>query len=136
MIGTLQFATDGFRVVYALLATLLWVMTLLFSKQYFYRHKHLTRYFVFYFVTYAAVLGVFFAADLLTLFLFFEIMSFTSYVWVAQEETEAALRASKTYLAVAVIGGLSMLMGIFLLDHALGTLTISELRGQRRTQLR
>ncbi|MBP3617557.1 MAG: sodium:proton antiporter [Lachnospiraceae bacterium] len=128
MIGALQFATDGFRVVYALLATLLWVMTLLFSKQYFYRHKHLTRYFVFYFVTYAAVLGVFFAADLLTLFLFFEIMSFTSYVWVAQEETEAALRASKTYLAVAVIGGLSMLMGIFMLDHAFGTLMISELR--------
>ena len=128
MIGSLQFATDGFRVLYALLATLLWVMTLLFSKQYFYRHKHLTRYFVFYFVTFAAVLGVFFAADLLTLFLFFEIMSFTSYVWVAQEETEAALRASKTYLAVAVIGGLSMLMGIFMLEHAFGTFMISELR--------
>ncbi len=128
MIETLRFATDGFRVVYALLATLLWVMTLLFSKQYFYRHRHLTRYFVFYFVTFGAVLGVFFAADLLTLFLFFEIMSFTSYVWVVQEETDAALRASKTYLAVAVIGGLSMLMGIFMLDHALGTLTISELR--------
>ena len=128
MIETLRFATDGFRVVYALLATLLWVMTLLFSKQYFYRHRHLTRYFVFCFVTFGAVLGVFFAADLLTLFLFFEIMSFTSYVWVAQEETDAALRASKTYLAVAVIGGLSMLMGIFMLDHALGTLMISELR--------
>ncbi len=128
MIETLHFAIDGFRVVYALLATLLWVMTLLFSKQYFRGHRHLTRYFVFYFVTFAAVLGVFFAADLLTLFLFFEIMSFTSYVWVAQEETDAALRASKTYLAIAVIGGLSMLMGIFMLDHALGTLTISELR--------
>ena len=128
MIGTLQFATDGFRVVYAILATLLWAMTLLFSKQYFRRHRHLIRYFVFYFITFAAVLGVFFAADLLTLFLFFEIMSFTSYVWVAQEETEAALKASKTYLAVAVIGGLSMLMGIFMLEHALGTLTISELR--------
>ena len=129
MIGALQFATDGFRVIYALLATLLWVMTLLFSKQYFHGHRHLVRYFVFYFVTFAAVLGVFFAADLLTLFLFFEIMSFTSYVWVAQEETEAALRASKTYLAVAVIGGLSMLMGIFMVDHALGTVMISELRG-------
>lgn len=128
MIESLQFATDGFRVVYALLATLLWVMTLLFSKQYFRGHRQLARYFVFYFVTFGAVLGVFFAADLLTLFLFFEIMSFTSYVWVAQEETEAALRASKTYLAVAVIGGLSMLMGIFMLKHAFGTLMISELR--------
>lgn len=128
MIGALRFATDGFRVVYACLATLLWVMTLLFSKQYFYSHRHLTRYFVFFFVTFGAVLGVFFAADLLTLFLFFEIMSFTSYVWVVQEETDAAIRASKTYLAVAVIGGLSMLMGIFMLEHALGTLAISELR--------
>ena len=128
MIETLRFATDGFRVVYALLATLLWIMTLLFSKQYFRGHKHLARYFLFYGVTFGAVLGVFFAADLLTLFVFFEIMSFTSYVWVAQEETEKALRASKTYLAVAVIGGLTMLMGIFMLDHGLGTLTISELR--------
>ena len=128
MIGALQFATDGFRVLYALLATFLWIMTLLFSKQYFHHHKNLIRYFVFYFATFAAVLGVFFAADLMTLFLFFEIMSFTSYVWVAQEETEAALRASKTYLAVAVIGGLSMLMGLFMLDHAFGTLLISELR--------
>ena len=128
MIDTLRFATDGFRVVYALLAALLWGMTLLFSKQYFRGHKNLARYFIFYGITLFAVLGVFFAADLLTLFLFFEIMSFTSYVWVAQEETEKAIRASKTYLAVAVIGGLAMLMGFFMLKHALGTLMISELR--------
>lgn len=129
MIGTLQFATDGFRVVYALLATLLWVMTLLFSKQYFRGHRNLCRYFVFYFVTFAAVLGVFFAADLVTLFVFFEIMSLASYVWVVQEETEAAVKASKTYLAVAVIGGLAMLMGMFMLQHAFGTLEISAFRG-------
>ncbi len=128
MIGTLHFSTEGFRVLYALLASFLWLMTSLFSKQYFYGHRNLKRYFVFCAATFVAVLGVFFAGDLLTLFLFFEIMSFTSYVWVAQEETEAALRASKTYLAIAVIGGLSMLMGLFLLEHAFGTLRISELR--------
>jgi len=135
MIETLHFTTDGFRMVYALLATLLWVMTLLFSKQYFKGHKNLGRYFFFYLITFGAALGVFFAADLLTLFLFFEIMSFTSYVWVAQEETEAAIRASKTYLAIAVIGGLTMLMGIFMLSHGLGTLTISELRTAAQTFL-
>ncbi len=136
MIETLHFATDGFRVVYASLATLLWVMTLLFSKQYFSGHKHLGRYFFFCGITYFAVLGVFFAADLLTLFVFFEIMSFTSYVWVAQEETTKAIRASKTYLAVAVIGGLTMLMGIFMLDHAFGTLAVSELRTSAEEFLR
>ena len=45
-------------------------------------------------------------------FYFLEIMSFT-FVWVAQEENGPALRAAETYLAVAVIGGLVMLMDCF-----------------------
>ena len=69
------------------------------------------------------------SADLYTTFVFFEIMSFTSYAWVAQEETGPALRAAATYLAVAVTGGLVMLMGIFLLYHRLGTVVIEELPG-------
>ena len=54
-------------------------------------------------------------------------MSFASYVWVAQDERKESLRAAATYLAVAVIGGLVMLMGLFLLYQQAGTLTISEL---------
>ncbi|MBP3371616.1 MAG: NADH dehydrogenase, partial [Clostridia bacterium] len=59
--------------------------------------------------------------------LVFEVMSFTSYTWVAHEQNERAMRAANTYIAVAVIGGLVALMGLFLLDHALGTLQISAL---------
>ncbi|MDO5292900.1 MAG: proton-conducting transporter membrane subunit, partial [bacterium] len=71
--------------------------------------------------------GVFLSADLFTTFIFFEIMSFTSYVWVAHDEKEASMRAASTYLAVAVIGGLVMLMGLFLLYTQAGTLRINEL---------
>lgn len=127
-IMAVRFTADGFRIFYALLAAFLWLMTGLFSIQYFKGHSHKGRYICFTVLTFFAVEGVFFAADLLTLFLFFEIMSFTSYVWVVQEETRAAIRASKTYLAVAVIGGLSMLMGLFMLQHAFGSLMISDLR--------
>ena len=42
-----------------------------------------------------ATLGVFLAADLFTLFIFFEVMSLSSYVWVVQEETEDALNLLK-----------------------------------------
>lgn len=126
-IGAVSFTADGFRVFYTLLAVFMWLMTALFSKQYFKGHSHIGRYVVFTVMTFFAVAGVFFAADLLTLFLFFELMSFTSYVWVVQEETKEAVRASKTYLAVAVIGGLSMLMGLFMLQHAFGSLEISGL---------
>ena len=74
-------------------------------------------------------MGVFLAADLITLFVFFEMMSFTSYVWVAQNETPEALRAANTYLAVAVIGGMTLLVGLFLLYDLLGTLEIGALAG-------
>ena len=51
MIEPLRFATEEFRIVYALLATFLWIMTALFSKQYFHGHKNLGRYFFFYGIT-------------------------------------------------------------------------------------
>lgn len=123
----LHFAFNGFLVFYSVLALFLWIMTGLFSIQYFRGHEKVLRYLFFNLVTLFAVCGVFLAGDLLTLFLFFEIMSFASYAWVAQEETTEAVAASKTYLAIAVLGGLVMLMGIFMLWHAFGTLEISRL---------
>jgi len=123
----LHFCLDGFRGVYGIVAAFMWMMTLLFSREYLGHEKHLGRYYFFQLVTLNATLGVFLSADLFTTFIFFEIMSFTSYVWVAQEETKGALKAAETYLAVAVIGGLVLLMGLFLLYHTLGTLEMSEL---------
>lgn len=124
----LNFALDGFRAVYGCIAAFMWMMVTLFSRQYFTRHANRNRFYLFLLWTLGATMGVFLSADLYTTFIFFEIMSFTSYVWVAQEENRPALRAADTYLAVAVLGGLVMLMGLFLLYHRLGTLTIAELR--------
>ncbi|MCM1188626.1 MAG: complex I subunit 5 family protein [bacterium] len=123
----LRFTVDGFRLIYACVAAFMWLMAAIFSGEYFKGEKNTRRFYLFLFLTLGAVLGVFLSADLYTTFLFFEIMSFTSYVWVAQEENGPSLRAACTYLAVAVIGGLVMLMGIFLLYHHLGTLVIDEL---------
>ncbi|MEG1917143.1 MAG: proton-conducting transporter membrane subunit [Oscillospiraceae bacterium] len=123
----LRFSATGFRTVLAIIAGFLWLMTALPSREYFANADGRNRYYVFYLLTEGALLGVFLSADLYTTFVFFEIMSFTSYVWVAQNETKEALRAAETYLAVAVIGGLTLLMGLFLLQNLLGTLEIDQL---------
>lgn len=123
----LSFKMDGFRLIYGTVASLMWMMTTIFSREYFTHHENRNRFYLFLLLTLGATMGVFLSADLFTTFIFFEIMSFTSYVWVAQEENEASLKAAATYLAVAVFGGLVMLMGVFLLYHELGTVTISEL---------
>ena len=114
---------DGFRTLYACVAALMWAGTGLFSPQYFAHYRNRNRYHFFCLLTLGATLGVFLSDDLYTTFIFFEIMSFTSYTWVAHEETPGAMRAAETYLAVAVIGGMVTLMGLFLMYQALGTLS-------------
>lgn len=129
----LKLTVDGFRRVYIVIICLMWAMTLLLSPEYFRHHHHVGRYYFFNLLTLGATLGVFLAADLYTAFVFFEIMSFTSFTWVIQEETPGAIRAAQTYLAVAVIGGLVALMGLFLLQHQLGTTEIDRLYALSQT---
>ena len=119
---------DGFRRVYLIVLSFMWMMISDFSRQYLLGHHRLSRLYFFLMMTEGATFGVFLADDLFTALIFFEIMSFTSFPWVIQEETKEAIRAANTYLAIAVIGGLSALFGIFLLYAKLGTIALPELR--------
>ncbi len=123
----LHLTVDGFRRVYLIVIAFLWAVTTLIGGEYFSHYTTANRYYFFNLFTLGATVGVFLSRDLFTALVFFEIMSFTSYPWVVQEETEAAKRAADTYLAVAVIGGLFALFGLFLLQHTLGTTEIDKL---------
>ncbi len=123
----LHFTVDGFRRSYVVIAALMWLITGQLSPEYFSHYRNRNRYYLFVLLTLGATQAIFLSADLYTTFVFFEIMSLCSYVWVAQDEKEASLRAGRTYLAVAVLGGMVLLMGIFLLYHQTGTLMIPEL---------
>ncbi len=124
----LELKLDGFRAVYALIAAVMWMMTTVFSNEYLGHYRNRNRYYLFTLLTCGATVGVFLSNDFFTTFIFFEIMSFTSYVMVVQDEKPGAMRAGETYIAVAVIGGMVMLMGLFLLENRLGTLNFDELR--------
>lgn len=123
----IRFCLDGFRLIYTLIAVLMWSVSGIFSREYMAHYSKKKRYYLFFWITFLATIGVFLSADLYTTFIFFEIMSLTSYVWVAFDEKKESLRAAETYLAVAIIGGMVMLMGLFLLYHDLGTVKIDEI---------
>lgn len=118
---------DGFRMLYGCIAAFMWMMTGIFSREYFKHYRNRNRYYFFFLLTLSATVGVFLSGDFYTTFIFFEIMSLTSYVWVVHDEKPAAMKAGEIYLAIAIIGGLVMLMGLFLLYDAVGTLRMSEL---------
>ena len=123
----LSFRAGSLGSLLALVSAFLWAATGLNCPHYFASADGCNRFYLFWLMTLGALMGVFLAADLFTLFVFFEMMSFTSYVWVAQNETPEAVRAGQTYLAVAVIGGMALLAGLILLRTLLGTLTLAEL---------
>ena len=126
--GGLHFTTDGFRAAYAVVTALMWAGTGLFSLEYFaHERENLNRYWFFVLVTLGATEGVMLSADLMTAFVFFEILSFTSFTWVIHEETQEAVSAGYTYLFIAVIGGLVLFMGLLMMRYAVGTLTFSEM---------
>ena len=124
----LTFTVDGFRALYVSVASFAWLTASVFYVWYGSHDRHAARYQAATLITLSCTLGVLLSADLFTTFVFFEGMSLVSYLWVVHEQTAEAIRASKTYLAVAVIGGLVLLMGLFLLENTVGTLDIEELQ--------
>jgi multicomponent Na+:H+ antiporter subunit A len=80
-------------------------------------------------LTFAGVmLGLVLADDLLTLYVFWELTSITSYLLVGQRgDKREGRRAALQALLVTVLGGLAMLLGFVLLGEAAGTYRISEI---------
>ena len=126
--GGLWLQNQGLHTVYSLVTSLMWAGTTLFAREYFaHEREGLNRYWFFVLVTLGATQGVMLSSDLMTAFVFFEIVSFTSFTWVIHEETAEAIKAAYTYLFIAVIGGLVLFMGLALLQHCLGTLDFEDL---------
>ena len=76
----LLFTADGFRVIYGAIAAFMWMMTSVFSAEYFAHYRNRNRYYLFQLLTLGATEAVFLSADLFTTFIFFELMSLASYV--------------------------------------------------------
>ena len=129
IMGTgLHFKLDMFRYVFVWLTTMIWFLTTLYSTQYLMNHKNRNRYYLFFMLTLSSTIGIFISENFLNLFTFFEIMSFTSYALIINDEDDYSHDAGYTYIVMAVTGGLILLMGLLLLYNYTQTLDISELR--------
>ncbi|MBU3113545.1 complex I subunit 5 family protein [Clostridium lacusfryxellense] len=123
----LHLKLDMFRYVFVWLTSVIWLLTTIYSTQYLVNHKNRNRYYLFFMLTLGSAIGIFISENFLNLFTFFEIMSFTSYALIINDEDEYSHEAGNTYIVMAVTGGLILLMGLFLLYNSTQTLDISEL---------
>lgn len=118
---------DIFRYIFVWISAFIWFLTTVYSTQYLIRHKNRNRYYAFFMLTLASTVGIFLSENILNLFTFFEIMSFTSYALIIHDEDQYALDAGKIYIDMAIGGGMVLLMGLFLLYEYTGVLNITEI---------
>lgn len=96
----LQFKVDAFGIFFAVTASFLWIITSFYSIGYMRGlNEHAqTRYFAYFAIALSATMGVAFSANMFTAFLFYEIITVSTFPLVAHKETEEAKRGARKYL--------------------------------------
>lgn len=114
---------DAFGMIFALTASGLWIITSFYSIGYMrtLRERALARYFFSFAVAIAAALGIAFSANLLTMFIFYEILTVSTYPLVVHTETEEARRAGRKYFAYLLVAGVFFLFSVVLTYYLTGT---------------
>ena len=118
---------DALGLLFGLLASLLWLVTSFYSIGYMRgldEHDQ-TRYFAAFAASLAAAVGVAFAANLIVLFVFYELLTVATYPLVAHDETDEARAAGRKYLAYTFGGGVLVFAGIVLVFWLTGTTAFS-----------
>jgi len=138
----LAFRVDAFGLLFSAGASILWIATSFYSIGYMRSlEEHAqTRYFACFALALSATMGVAFAANLFTLFLFYEALTLATYPLVAHKETPEARAGARKYV-VYLLGAAKMFLiaAIILTYNVAGTLDFrkggiipgSELDAQR-----
>jgi len=108
----------------AALASFIWLLCTIYSIDYMAKEHACSRYYPVLIFTLGACQGIFFAGDLFSLFVFFELMSIIAYILIIHEQTEEALKAGYKYLVMTIIGGLALFFGIIIVFEIGGTVSL------------
>jgi multicomponent Na+:H+ antiporter subunit D len=124
---TLELRVDRLGMLFALLASFLWVLTSVYAIGYVRGNAEAsqTRFFSCFAACLAAVMGLAFAANLFTFFIFYELLTVATYPLVTHKGTPEAVRAGRRYLAYLLAGGASLLLGMAVVAQAAGTTDFS-----------
>lgn len=120
----IAFRVEPLGMIFAMVASGLWIVNSVYSIGYMRGNKeqHQTRFYVCFALSLAAALAIAFAANLLTLFLFYEVLTLITYPLVTHAGTDKAKSGGRTYLAILMgTSVLFMLPAVIYVWHVAGT---------------
>ena len=125
---TFSFYVDGLSLLFALLISGIGTFIVVYAGGYLKGHEHQGRFYSFLLMFMGSMLGLVLADNVITLFVFWELTSITSFLLIGFDHRRAASRrAAIQALLVTGGGGLALLAGLILMGRAAGTFELSEI---------
>ena len=124
----LTFWLDGLSLMFALLITGIGAMVMLYAAKYLAGHPQYDRFALYLFAFMLSMLGVVLADNLIALFVFWELTTFTSYLLIGFSHADPKSRRNALQaLLLTATGGLALLAGFILLGITQGTFEMSQI---------
>lgn len=107
---------DGLGRLFALLVAVLWLIVSVFADEYMTHEHNQARFFGFYVTSLGSLIGICLAGNLVTLYLFYEMMTLLTVFLVIHTGSNKAIDAGIKYLGFSVCGAALGLLGMFYLQ--------------------
>lgn len=125
----IAFSVEPLGLLFALVASGLWIVTHIYGVGYMRGNKesHHARFFASFSLAISAAIGIAFSANLLTLFLFYELLTVSTFPLVAHKGTPEAVRGARIYLGILIGTSIALLLtGIIWTYTLAGTLDFTQ----------
>ncbi|WP_372957653.1 complex I subunit 5 family protein [Marinobacter sp.] len=117
-----ELKVDSLSMMFAGLSSVLWLLTTAYAVGYLENSPNRSRFFGFFSLCVASTTGIALAGNLFTFFLFYEMLTLSTYPLVVHRGTATALRAGRSYIIYTLSGGAVLLLGMAWLYAETGTL--------------
>jgi multicomponent Na+:H+ antiporter subunit D len=117
----IAFQAEPLGAMFGLIASGLWLVNSVYSIGYMRGgdEKHQTRFYMCFAVAIAAAMGVAYAANLFTLFIFYEVLTLSTFPLVAHKGDDAARRGGRVYLGVLMATSIGLLLPAIVWTYAI-----------------
>lgn len=114
----LAFRIDGMATVFGSLVAVLWPLATCYAFEYMKHEGRENKFFAFYTITFGITLGIAFAANILTLYLFYELLTLVTFPLVIHTMDQRAITAGRTYIIYSMSGAALIFIGlIFIITY-------------------
>ena len=119
------FRVDMVSKLFAVVVSVVWVLAGFYAFEYMKHEKEEKRYFGFYIVVFGVLMALVFAGNMVTYYLFYEMMTLLSMPLVLHSKTKEAIMGGLKYLFYSLFGAYMVLFGIYFLNRYALTLNFT-----------